>query len=231
MLLRLLPRGDPVIALRRLRTAIGPVGALTIGLTLLAIGGTLVASSHGALLPKATPPWWVVVLAIALAEASAIHIQARRNSMTICLTELPLVVGLAVVASVDGTNNFRDRYSPAVGAVISRELGRHGALYFEPIWVNNSNPLPTALADHNDTLLLGVGLRARVRPTVYLVGEIVPRVGYTPAANHASFGIEKRAGGHLFQLNFSNGFGTTPSQVARGGTGGLALGDGRVRRH
>jgi hypothetical protein len=32
-----------------------------------------------------------------------------------------------------------------------------------------------------------------------------------------SFGIEKRAGGHLFQLNFSNGFGTTFGQVARGG--------------
>ena len=29
--------------------------------------------------------------------------------------------------------------------------------------------------------------------------------------------IEKRAGGHAFQLNFSNGFGTTLAQVARGG--------------
>jgi hypothetical protein len=126
-------------------------------------------------------------------------------------------VGLAVVASVDGTNNFRDRYSPAIGAVISRELGRHGALYFEPIWVNNSNPLPTALTDEDDTLLLGVGLRARIRPTVYLVAEIVPRAGHAPAANHASFGIEKRSGGHTFQLNFSNGFATTVGQIARGG--------------
>ncbi len=33
-----------------------------------------------------------------------------------------------------------------------------------------------------------------------------------------SFGIEQRAGGHVFQLNFSNGFGTTLAQVARGGT-------------
>ena len=37
------------------------------------------------------------------------------------------------------------------------------------------------------------------------------------AANHLSFGIEKRVGGHSFQLNFSNGFGTTLAQVARGG--------------
>ena len=33
-----------------------------------------------------------------------------------------------------------------------------------------------------------------------------------------SFGFEQRAGGHVFQLNFSNGFGTTLAQVARGGT-------------
>lgn len=126
-------------------------------------------------------------------------------------------IGLSVTAAVDGTNNFRDRYTPSVGVVISRELGRRGAVYFEPIWVNNSNPLPTALTDNNNTTLLGVGARIRVRPTVYLVGEIVPRTGFTPGANHASFGIEKRAGGHMFQMNFSNGFATTLGQVARGG--------------
>jgi hypothetical protein len=126
-------------------------------------------------------------------------------------------LGVAIVASVDGTNNFRDRYSPAVGAVVSRELGRHGAVYVEPIWVNNSNALPTALVDDNDTLMVGVGTRLRVRPTVYLVAEIVPRTGFAPGANHASFGVEKRAGGHIFQMNFSNGFATTMAQVARGG--------------
>ena len=37
--------------------------------------------------------------------------------------------------------------------------------------------------------------------------EVVPRVsGYDPGVNHATFGIEKRAGGHTFQLNFSNSF-------------------------
>jgi len=56
-----------------------------------------------------------------------------------------------------------------------------------------------------------------VRPTVYLVGEIVPRTGFTPGVNHATFGVEKRAGGHMFQMNFSNGFATTMGQIARGG--------------
>jgi hypothetical protein len=34
---------------------------------------------------------------------------------------------------------------------------------------------------------------------------------------HGSFAIEKRAGGHSFQLNVSNSFGTTMAQIARGG--------------
>jgi Membrane bound beta barrel domain (DUF5777) len=126
--------------------------------------------------------------------------------------------GLDVLASIDGTDNFKDSYSPALGVVVSREFGSYGAVYLEPIWVNNSNALPSELTDDNDTFLIGVGARVRIRPTVYIVGEVLPRVGYDPGVNHASFGIEKRAGGHVFQLNFSNGFGTTMGQLARGGT-------------
>jgi hypothetical protein len=125
---------------------------------------------------------------------------------------------LAVVGTVDGTNNFRDSYSPAISAVIGRELGNAGAIYFEPIWVNNTNPLPGELTDDNDTFMFGIGGRIRIRPTVYIVGEFIPRVGFDPGAHHGTFGIEKRAGGHTFQLNFSNGFGTTMGQLARGGT-------------
>jgi hypothetical protein len=127
-------------------------------------------------------------------------------------------IGLDVFASIDGTNNFRDSYTPALGIVVSKELGI-GAVYAEPMWVNNSNPLPSELTDDNDTFVLGLGARLRLRPTVYLVGEFIPRLGYEPGVNHGTFGIEKRAGGHVFQLNFSNGFGTTMGQLARGGTG------------
>jgi Membrane bound beta barrel domain (DUF5777) len=133
---------------------------------------------------------------------------------------------LDIVATIEGTENFgastpdesSTSYSPALGVVLSREMGSYGALYFEPIWVNNSNPLPSELSDDNDTFLLGLGGRIRIRPTVYLVGEIIPRIGHDPDVTYASFGVEKRAGGHVFQLNFSNGFGTTMAQLARGGT-------------
>ena len=129
-----------------------------------------------------------------------------------------LPIGLDVAGSIDGTNNFRDSYTPALGVVISREFGDIGAVYVQPMWVNNSNPLPSELVDDNDTLLLGLAARVRVRPTVYLVAELIPRTGYEPGANHATFGVEKRAGGHSFQLNFSNGFATTMGPLARGGT-------------
>ncbi len=127
-------------------------------------------------------------------------------------------VGLGVLASIDGTNNFRDSYTPVLGVALSRELGSFGAVYVEPMWVNNSNPQPSELVDENDTFMVGIGARLRVRPTVYVVGQFVPRAGYTPDVHPASFAIEKRAGGHVFQLNFSNGFGTTLGQLARGGT-------------
>jgi hypothetical protein len=124
-----------------------------------------------------------------------------------------------ILATVDGTNNFRDSYSPGLGLLVSHEIGDRGALYFEPIFVNNSNPLPNELADDNSTFMIGLGARLRIRPNVYVVLEAAPRVsGFDPDVSHVSFGIERRAGGHLFQLNFSNGHGTTIGQLARGGT-------------
>ncbi len=120
-------------------------------------------------------------------------------------------------ASIDGTNNFRDSYSPALGAVISRTFAEHVALYMHPLWVNNANLLPSEVVDSNDAFVLGLGTRLRIRPTVYLVFEGAPRLaGDDPGSTQMSTGLEKRSGGHMFQLTFGNGFGTTMGQVARG---------------
>ena len=136
--------------------------------------------------------------------------------------------GLNALVSIDGTNNFRDRYTPALGAALSRTFGQYAAVYFEPIWVNNSNPSPSEVVDDNDTILYAVAARVRIRPTVYLVGEFVPRTGYKgrlsstvpEPPHHGAFAIEKRVGFHVFQLNFSNGFPMTISQLSRGGEPG-----------
>jgi hypothetical protein len=127
-------------------------------------------------------------------------------------------IGIAAYVSAEGTNNFKDSYSPGIGALLSREFGDRAAIYVEPFWVNNTNPEPKEIVDDNNTVIVGLGTRVRIRPTVYLVLEGAPRLtGYDPGVDHVSFGIEKRAGGHNFQLNFSNGFGTTLADVARGG--------------
>ena len=134
--------------------------------------------------------------------------------------------GLSAIVAIEGINNFRDEYAPTLGAVLSREFGRSLAVYVEPMWIGNTNPIPSDQVDEGDephddsdsTFLVGVGARWRVRPTVYLVAEISPRVaGFDPGVHQASIGIEKRVGGHAFQINFSNALGTTPAQIARGG--------------
>jgi hypothetical protein len=55
--------------------------------------------------------------------------------------------------------------------------------------------------------------------------------GYRP--NNGTWGaaIEKRSGGHIFQVNFTNSFGTTYGQIARGGNPhDVYLGFNLVRR-
>jgi hypothetical protein len=127
-------------------------------------------------------------------------------------------VTISALGIADGTNNFRDSYSPALGVAVSRTIGEYAAIYIEPVWINNVNNLPSELVDDNDTVLLGLATRVRIRPTVYLAIEGSPRVaGYSPGVTQIGVGLEKRAGGHMFQLTFTNGFGTTFSQIARGG--------------
>jgi uncharacterized beta barrel domain-containing protein DUF5777 len=127
-------------------------------------------------------------------------------------------IDLSALVSVEGTDNMKENHSPAIGVIASRTLGEWAAIYVEPVWVNNTNSLPKELVDDNNTAFVGLGARVRIRPTVYLTAECAPRIaGFDPGVDHAAFSIEKRAGGHMFQLNFSNSFATTIGQLARGG--------------
>jgi Membrane bound beta barrel domain (DUF5777) len=126
-------------------------------------------------------------------------------------------IGVGIVVNVDGTNNFSDEFSPGAAIVLSRELGDRGAIYLQPSYVGNTNLITDVGDDY--TVMAGVGARLRVARNTYLFAEGSPRVaGYKQGVTLVSFGFEQRAGGHVFQLNFSNGFGTTLAQVARGGT-------------
>jgi hypothetical protein len=143
-------------------------------------------------------------------------------------------VGVSLNASIEGTENFGlsdpriegldAAFSPAFSLVVSRPLGTRGAAYLVPRWVGNTNVVDDQPGD-DYTFLLGVGLRVRLYGTTYLTGEYLPRLsGYKGALCSATacigdsdtlltFGIEKQVGGHAFQINFSNGIGTTPRQT------------------
>jgi hypothetical protein len=154
-----------------------------------------------------------------------------------------LPVSVSAVVSIEGTDNFQEKYAPAVGLVISRRVGSRLALYAVPIIVGNTNASLAPIEHDHDhdggdddhehaeaetpafekrsTIALGLGGRARVTSSLYLVGEVTPRLdGYRPNEVEYGFGLEKRVGGHAFALTFTNSFGTTYSQLARGGTAG-----------
>lgn len=125
-------------------------------------------------------------------------------------------IGFSALVSVEGTNNFRDQYAPAIGATISRGIADKVELFIVPMWVHNS---AAGTGVTRETGLVGLGGHVRVLPTVYLAAEVTPRLGgYVIGDPEYGFGLEKRVGGHLFELTFTNTTqGTTFAQLARGG--------------
>ena len=124
--------------------------------------------------------------------------------------EMPLE--LTALAAIQGTQNFTGIYSPSFGLAMTHMFGDQAAIHADPIWVHKSD-----LAS-DDTLMVGVGARVQIARTLYLTGEITPRLsGNKPGVNLLAFAIEKRLGGHMFQLNFSNNASATTLQQIAGG--------------
>lgn len=125
-------------------------------------------------------------------------------------------LSLDLFGAIEGQNNFRDDYSFAGGAVISRRLTDRGAVYLHPMgaW----NVTPEVPGDRQNAFVLGMGARLRLGPRSYVVAEFAPRLaGYDRGASLVSIGLERRVGGHLFQINVSNGFDATLAPQGRGG--------------
>src|SRR4029079_17072860 len=68
-------------------------------------------------------------------------------------------VSVSGLVSIESANNFQERYSPALGAVISRTVGDRLAVYATPIWVHNTAAI---LNIDRDTAFVGIrGARER----------------------------------------------------------------------
>lgn len=123
--------------------------------------------------------------------------------------------GFDAIATLEGDDNLSEHVQSALGVIVSKSLGRRAVVYAEPMVVLNASPFDTG---DEHTGMIGLGARMRVTRSMYVMAEVTPRVaGYTPSSNQISFAVESRAGGHLFQIGVSNGFGTTLGQLARGG--------------
>jgi Membrane bound beta barrel domain (DUF5777) len=142
-------------------------------------------------------------------------------------TSRPL--SLSAIVSVEGDNNFRRDYAPALGVVVGHTSAERLALYATPFWVHNTQ---TGGVENRDTGFLGLGARVRFLETAYLVGEVTPRIGGLAIGDpEYAFGIEKRVGAHVFALTFANGASTTFRQIAHGGVpGGLYFGFNLTRK-
>jgi hypothetical protein len=142
-------------------------------------------------------------------------------------------VSLSPLVSIEGTDNFQEKYAPAAGVVISRQFGTRIAGYVTPMWVHNTAAsLEVIDHDHDgaaytessdlhvnrNTTYIGLGGRVRLGSSTYIAGEIAIRVrGYAPDQHGYGVSIEKRVGAHMFSMTFTNTFATTFAQLARGG--------------
>jgi cytochrome c oxidase subunit 2 len=155
-------------------------------------------------------------------------------------------LALSTYASVEGDNNFSERYTYNIQAMLARSVTKYVNLFFSPavhINANGSgrfNPRPgffpreltdsLRLGKHSGSL--GFGVNAGIRPTVSLLFEYTPRVGFklglvqpvfdeqtgeltgfnNKTEAEIGFGIEKRIGRHVFSLTFTNTQATTTSR-------------------
>ena len=133
-------------------------------------------------------------------------------------------VGLDAYVAIEGINNFRQDYSPVFGMVVSKRVASRAALYAQPMWIGNANkallhPESNFHSDSKNTLLVGLGARLRVRDSTNVIVEGAPRVaGFVSGRHQLSVAVEKVLGGHVFQVNVSNGLGSSPVQMAGGGS-------------
>jgi len=126
-------------------------------------------------------------------------------------------VDVTVLATIEGVDNFQDRFTPSLMAIVSRRFGDRVAVYAEPAWVHLAQ-LDLLEPEAADILVFGIGGRVRIWKAVSAAAEFSPRAGDEPiGTSHAAFAIEKQLGGHVFQLNVSTTQATTMGQIARGG--------------
>ncbi|HKP35790.1 MAG TPA: DUF5777 family beta-barrel protein [Pyrinomonadaceae bacterium] len=165
-------------------------------------------------------------------------------------------VALSTYASMEGDENFSRNFTWNVQAMVARSASKYVNLFFSPAVHFNANgqrrfdpraneffpPAPVADAFRQDkhAASFGLGVNARIRPSISLLFEYTPRVGFklgrvrpifnsnftqvlgfrTESEPEIGFGIQKDVGRHSFSLTFSN---TQTTTTARYNSSNLVL--------
>ena len=167
----------------------------------------------------------------------------------------PSPVALSTYASMEGDDNFTEHFTYNLQAMVARSVTKYVNLFFSPAVHFNANGQrrfdprstdffpPAAVADSfrqpKHTGSFGFGVNGRIRPTVSLLFEYTPRVGFKLGSvrpifdshrnvigfeNHSEaeigFGVQKDIGRHTFTLTFSN---TQTTTTARYNSSNLVL--------
>ena len=155
-------------------------------------------------------------------------------------------IALGAYASIEGDDNFREDYTYNLQLMIGRSASKYFHLFFSPAVHFNANagrrfdpkptdffppdPLANQFNQDRHAASFGFGVNARIRPTISLLFEYTPRIGFKlgrvipifaagrlTGFRHESeaelgFGIQKDVGRHTFSLTFSNTQATTTSR-------------------
>ncbi|HMD50090.1 MAG TPA: DUF5777 family beta-barrel protein, partial [Bryobacteraceae bacterium] len=144
-------------------------------------------------------------------------------------------LNFAARVSMEGQDNFRKNYTENIEAIFSRSITSRAQFYVVPTMSFNDRRLLMGSLQSDlipdtpgvNAFSTGFGLAVDIRPTVALVGEIIPTfVNGSELGIHRpafSFGIQKKIYRHAFTFGFSNSPGTTVSQ--RAGTEATFLGN------
>jgi len=109
---------------------------------------------------------------------------------------------------------------------LGRRLTERLAVDVVPSWASRANH---TAEDPENVFGLGFGGRFRILEGLSVIGEWTPVLaGHAAVSNGWALGLEKRAGGHVFQVFALNTNGLTPPQYLPGGDLRLAQGDFRL---
>jgi cytochrome c oxidase subunit II len=154
-------------------------------------------------------------------------------------------IALSGYASIEGDDNFTQNFTYNLQVMLARSVTRYVNLFFSPAVHFNANGqrrfdprandfFPPATVDFHlpkHTGSFGFGVNGRITPSVSLLFEYTPRVGFklgavlpvfdstgkvigfTPRSEaEIGFGVQKDVGRHSFSLTFSNTQTTTTSR-------------------